>query len=381
MANTIQDSTTLKRLVLSRYYLGLALGHGKSSREVDVFATVNLLHEAVETFLIAAAAHVNAAIGPKEEFAGYLNKIDAVIAPLQLPFRSKLIRLNKARIMVKHDSVVPDRSELPGFMTTVREFLEEASILIFSADFRAVSLIDALPQGPQRDLLQEAQAAFENKDYVNTLIACRKAIYLQYEKPYDAMPFVNGSEGGLAVFISKVPFYARNREYLSKNIREPTDYIVLDYSKIDSELVKDGLDSHQFWNIWRLTPRVYLTGNDRWIVRYEPSKVSGSMVEESASYVLENTVDHFIARARVQARQRAVGSSNWTVTSGPSGSRLFMKASESSEITDMIPPGVTLNVDGATEGFEGEATFWKVTSFFAEKWYHGYALQDELQFI
>lgn len=380
MPMIVDNPTTLKRLVLTRYYLGLADGHAKSGREVDVFVTVNQLHEAIETFLIAAAAHVNAAIGTREEFASYFDKIDQKISPMQLPFRSKIIRLNKARIMAKHDSIVPDRSELPGFLTTVREFLMEATNMVFSADFRAVSLIDALSEGPERSFLYEAQTAFERGDFAGTLIACRKAIYLRHEKSYDAKLFLEGQKNGFDAVFSRVPFYARNEEYLSKYVKEPADYIILDHSKIDSELVKDGLDSHQFWNIWRLTPRVYLAENDRWIVRHEPGKVEAPDVEENASYVLDSTVDHFIALERARARQRMVGPSRWAVTSGPSGTRLFVRASESSDVVDTVPPGVTLNADAATEGLDGEAMFWRVSSTYQGKWYTGYALEDELQF-
>lgn len=284
--------------------------------------------------------------------------------------------------MAKHDSVVPDRSEMPGFIVTVREFLEEVSILVFDVDFRVVSLIDALPEGLPRNFLHEAQNAFENNDFGNTLIACRKAIYHQYEKSYDARPFLNSEVGGLAAFASKVPSYARNMQFLSKYVREPADYIVLDHSRIDSELVKNGLDSNQFWNIWRLTPRIYLADESHWIIRHEPDKVEGPALKENAAYVLESSVDHFIALSRARARQRTVGSSLWTVTSGPSGARLFLKASKNSEVTDAIPPGVSLTVEGATEGLEDETIFWKVMSSFREhgKWYTGYALQDELEF-
>lgn len=45
MPTFVQDPTGLKRLMPLRYYLGLAVHHSKSGREVDVFAAVNLLHE------------------------------------------------------------------------------------------------------------------------------------------------------------------------------------------------------------------------------------------------------------------------------------------------------------------------------------------------
>lgn len=378
----IHTTNVLKHLVLSRYYLGLANSHVNSSRDVDLFATVILMQESVETFLVAAAGHVNATVGQREDFSGYFDKIDKEISPLKLPFRSKLIRLNKARNLAKHDGILPDRSEFPGFLTTVGEFLEEACAQVFNIDFRSVSLIEALSFGPQRQFIEEAQEAFEKGDYATTLIACRKAIYMWYERAYDARPFLNGVQNGLAALLSKVPAYARDSQYLEKHVKEPADYIVLDHARIDSELVKEGLDNHQFWNIWRLTPRLYLDENDRWVVRYEPDKIEGQGLAENAAYVLDSAIEHFIALERARSRLKRINGMTWVIMSGSSGARIFEKANEKSEVKGVVPPGVTLNVDGSTEALGGGPVFWKINpSYSAEgKCLGGYALESELQF-
>jgi hypothetical protein len=151
MADTANKPTlsphAVRRLTLSRYYLTLAKEHARLEREADAFVTINLLHEAVETFLVAAAEHLNVAIKMRTEFATYLDKLDEALRPRRLPFRTTLIRINKARINAKHDSIVPDRAEIPTFVASTEGFLEEATYIIFELSFSSMSLVDLLNDG------------------------------------------------------------------------------------------------------------------------------------------------------------------------------------------------------------------------------------------
>jgi hypothetical protein len=373
------DTTTLKRLTLSRYYLSLAADHAKSARELDSFAAVNILQESIETFLVAGASHLNAAVGPKEGFDGYFNKIDAVLSPARLPFRSKLLRLNKARVASKHDSIVPDRSEIPGFVTSTREFLEESSQLIFQMDFRTVSLIDALPDSEEKAFLKQAETAFAEGDYLNTLVFCRRAFYTAFEQNSDIKDFKD-SNGGLFGFLCEAPAHAKSSQYIAMNVREPFDYIVLDMQKVDDQILKLGIDIQQFWNIWRLTPKVYKLPDGTWLCRHEPSKIHDTIAEANASYVLENTVDMFVTRSRANARQRLVHHTRWTATVGPTGADLFSKADQGDEPRAALPAGTKVEVEGASPGIDGTDLYWKVIHVvdYGNPWTGGYILQSKL---
>src|SRR5690242_19750295 len=101
-------STILKRLLLSRFFLNLAIEHVRSHREVATFAAINLIQDSTEYFLLAASEHLNVRIGKTTEFPQYLDKIDERIAPNTLPFRPRLVQMNKVRVSAKHDGIKPD---------------------------------------------------------------------------------------------------------------------------------------------------------------------------------------------------------------------------------------------------------------------------------
>lgn len=44
--------------------------------------------------------------------------------------------------------------------------------------------------------------------------------------------FKDGQPPGLLSGFSEAPFFTRNKEYIEKNVHEPTDFIVLDHSNV-----------------------------------------------------------------------------------------------------------------------------------------------------
>jgi hypothetical protein len=144
--------TIIKRLTLSRYFLRLADDNSRSDREVAIFAAINLLQDSVEFFLIAAAEHLNAGVKERANFELYLDKIDERIAPEKLPFRPKLLQLNKVRVNAKHYGVRPDANEVKSLILVAREFFEEVANTVFKVDFWTVSLLSLLDDGETKNV-------------------------------------------------------------------------------------------------------------------------------------------------------------------------------------------------------------------------------------
>jgi hypothetical protein len=379
----VVSAESVRRLTLSRYYLTIAKEHARSDRELDSFLAINLLQEALETFLIAASQQVNATLKPRTDFVGYLDKIDEAIAPNRLPFRTTLIRLNKARVQAKHDSLVLDRTEIPNFVVSAGSFLDEATNEIFGLDFSTVSLIDLIDTGDVREHLFEAQQAYDEGSYSQVLISCRRALYLLFERSSDISIFENGEPGGfLAVLGCTAPQYARSQKYVVENVLEPFDYIVLDHSRLDSEMIKDGLDPHIFWNLWRLTPQVYKPKQGDWMVKNEPDKLSETASNENAGYVLENTVELIYRRQRKRLAIRMVQGGRWQLEVKTIGAAIYKKASKESEIIANIPFSVKhVQVQSGTPSLTGDGYFWRIfrnAEMEGDNWYIGYVHQDDL---
>src|SRR5262249_46665998 len=103
------DKSLLNKLLLARRLHGLASESLRSTNELSLSIGTNLLQDSVESFLLAIAQHVNAAVSLRMDFDKYFEVIDEKIKPKSLPFRSRLIALNRLRINSKHYGMSPSQ--------------------------------------------------------------------------------------------------------------------------------------------------------------------------------------------------------------------------------------------------------------------------------
>ena len=104
----------IKKVELARSFFDLAqVAAAKSSHDLNLFVAINQVQDAVEIFLFALADHLGVSFKEKSSFDGYFDSLStATGAPL--PFRQRLIALNKARVNSKHYAIQPDRGEVHG---------------------------------------------------------------------------------------------------------------------------------------------------------------------------------------------------------------------------------------------------------------------------
>jgi hypothetical protein len=116
-----------------------SIGHGLA---------VSVGQDAVELFLRAVMKERHAP-GQKmaDEFIKAMDYIDAAadgVEQLKVPFRGKLIELNKARVNFKHYGLSPERSDAERLVGYVSQFFDEATPRFFGTSFEDISLADTL---------------------------------------------------------------------------------------------------------------------------------------------------------------------------------------------------------------------------------------------
>lgn len=246
------------------------------------------MQDAVESFLIAVAGHVGANIDPHMAFDKYFVNIHDRTKPKEVPFKTKLLRLNRMRVDAKHHGIQPARDECDRVSVSVREFFEEASSSFLGVNFSTVSALDLLEEGEAKNLLLQAKADREAGDLNGCIIGCRKAIYVRIEHHYNIVHFkdTQPNQGGLLIHaFSRAPFYTHNKDYIEEHITNPTEYIKLDHSEVDRDLLKQGVDPTAFWNIWRLTPAVFRNSDKDWIVKHDFDKLDEQLTADQADYI------------------------------------------------------------------------------------------------
>lgn len=376
------NKSILHKLLLARRLYELARENLNSANDLSLSVGVNLLQDSVEAFLLAVAENVNAQVQAKTAFEKYFDLIDAKTTPKVLPFRARLLALNKLRVNSKHYGLAPAKSEVSGLLVTVREFFDEVTKSMLGVELSSVSLIDLMRDGEAKNLLKDAEAAFTAGDFESCLILCRKALFVRIESDYDIAPFEKQEQPnklGLFLLGRKAPYYARQKDYIKKNVRDPTDYIVLDHSELEMELMKSGMDSVSFWNVWRLTPEVYRSADDKpWVVKRDFAKLEADGIKERGEYVLDTTINLLVSADQKVAAARWTEPRRYFANLRREQVPLYQKASLTSDVIATTPAGLTMvYVDFAVDGIEA-GSFWHVSHYDENVSLYGYISADEI---
>jgi hypothetical protein len=357
------DIETVRRISLARHLFHLATSSLRSSNDLHLFAAVNLMQDAVESFLIAVADHVGAKIDPQMPFDKYFVNIDTHTRKV-VPFKTKLLRLNRMRVDAKHHGIQPDRNECDRVSVSVREFFEEASSSSLAVNFSTVSAIDLLDEGEVKSLLLQAKTDREAGDLNSCSIGCRKAIYVGIEQHYNIAYFKDGEPTNrLLLAFSKAPSYAMTKDYIDRHVTNPAEYIQLDHSEVDSDLLKKGVNPTAFWNIWRLTPEVFRTREKDWIVKHDFNKLDEQLSADQADYIFSTTVDLFLAiyahKRAIRLRSRDHASGKPWVVLARENVPVYLKADRTSTVVATTPPGVSkVFTDYRVTGLDGGGPYW-----------------------
>jgi hypothetical protein len=355
------DISVVKKIELARALLALAQAAIRSSSDFYLYVTVNHLQDAAEVFLFGVAEHLRVNLKEKGGFDGYFEQINAT-AKTQLPFRPRLNALNKTRVNAKHYGVQPERKEVIAFVTVVGEFFEEVSRTVLGIEFARISLVSLISNEKIGQHLANATDAFLQSRFDDCLVETRKAFYREFEKAFDVSSFVNHEASQWwKGWWCKAPVFAQNSDYIEKNVKDPTDFIVLDHSKIDADLSSRGLSHTTFWNVWRLTPAVFLKAEpDQWIVKHDWRVFAEDGIRERAEYTLHAAIDLCLAAQRNREATLTGPYGSWTVKLRSGKIPLYSKA-DSKSLSQALPENLEeISASSWVEGLDG-GVYWSVT--------------------
>lgn len=339
-----------------------------------------MLQDSVEAFLIAVAEYVGAEFDQNTKFDKYFANIDAKIAPKELPFKAKLLRLNRIRIDSKHHGIQPARDECDRVALSVREFFDEVSRSILGVAFASVSAIDLLDDGEPKALLLEAKGALEAGKLDECVISCRKALYLEVERNYDVSAYKDGKPLGFLGGFTQAPFYAQSKDYIEKNVKNPTDFIVRDHSRINEELLTSGADPTEFWNVWRLTPALFRDGAGNWVVKHDFDKLDSAVLADKAEYIFATTVDVLLSLHANRRKTKTSEYSSYFVELKNDNVPVLEKADVNSKVVGHSPAGLLkMDTDFRVLGLNGDGPYWYVHHIAKGAFLIGYIHNDHVK--
>jgi hypothetical protein len=328
---------------------------------------------------------LNAKVPEKSGIELYLDRIDQKLDAQELPFRSRILQFNKARVAAKHHLTLPEDSFLRLISTVVPEFIQTAIRLTFGKDLDEVSLADLIEDEEVSTHIRQAQADLASGKFYDCLTSVRKAFYIQFEKQYDIRKFSDPEEakarGILSAFSScSAPIYAKNPEYIRDRVTRPSDFIVFDHSSLDSELMKEGVDVQTFWNIWRLTPEIYLGEDGKWTVEYDFDLADDPQIRENCVYVLDNLISITLQRQARRKRSRSRAGAYRYIQTVPNAP-FYKKAMQGSEETGRLPDGIRrVNITRAVPALDRKGFYWEASYMRKDgPWLFGYVHDDDTE--
>ncbi|MDI5891094.1 hypothetical protein [Halomonas rhizosphaerae] len=371
------DIEIVRRIILARHLYELGIASSRTANDMHLFSAVNLFQDAVEAFLVGISDYVGAEVDQNTKFDKYFVKINEKISPKELPFKSRLLRLNRVRVDSKHHGIQPARDECLRLSLAAKEFFEEVSSSILGASFSTVSAIDLLKDGETKDVLLEAKSALESGEFETCAISCRKAIYLEIESLYDISAYKDGQPVGLLGGYTNAPYYARNKQYVDENVTDPTDFIVYDHSNVNEKLLTQGADNTAFWNVWRLTPAVYKTQDGDWIVKHDFSKLDEDILADKVEYIFSAALDVILSIHRTRQATQWTERKKYYLELSQENVPIYKKADKSSEETGRTPNEMTrIDTDYRVEGLKGDGIYWHVFQFEKDRFLWGFIHSD-----
>lgn len=374
-----------REILLVRYYLHLAKEQLRMHGPAPKFAAINLLHEALEVTLIACSDHLNATVSERATISQYLDAIDARLGGRNLPLRRRVLQFNRSRVSAKHHLTLPGDDHLIDYSVLIPEFIDGSVYLTFGQSIDSFNLIDLIEDEKVTGFLRASQSYLSDGKYFDCLVEARKAFYLQFEQWYDISQFSDpekAKQGGVlgAFSMCRAPSFAKNPEHIEKYVSRPSSYIVFDHSKIDSDLIKDGVDVQIFWNIWRLMPKIFQRADGQWAVEIDFDIADDPDIKQNCVYVLDNLVNILL---QVQQRRKKSKSkpTQYRYVQVRSGTPFYRKAHAESETVGVLPDGVRrVNVEGTIPALDGSGIYWEASYLAAGgPWMFGFVRDRDVE--
>jgi hypothetical protein len=303
------EQSVVKKIQMSKMLYDLGNECFKSQYNIEKIGTgVVLLQDSVEIFLLAVCEQLNISLDERVPFPRLLSKIEEKVNE-EIPLKRQMLNLNTQRVNIKHLGFSPPNyDDCKEFVNEVKSFFLELSHRYLKTDYESISFLELLKNDKVKELLEQAENFYKNKKFKECQINCRKALYLEFEKDYDIRGFERESELSesndlqnsllrLLSTFTKAPSYARNMQYIEKNVKEPVDYIVIDRISFEIDLKNYGINSLDLQNIRNVTPNMYyFEDEDEWVIKDEYKDENYN--EENAEYCLRKTIEILLLKQR-----------------------------------------------------------------------------------
>jgi hypothetical protein len=356
-------TSTLNTLLVAKSIYTETKGLVNSGDKHFCTAGIILLQDFVELVVLAALDELDVdeerslESKPFDELLGELKKQGIKI------IKSGTIKaLNKQRVISKHYGQLTEVVSTVNYFNVAEAFVDDLLTKVTGKRLQEIFMTDLLKEGPVKETVKAAIGLADQGNYFDALVELRKAFFMAYEKDYSIYSWRNHDKDqsppvgllGLALRGgTKAHYWKRNRQWIDEHVKEPTDYVQIDYDQLKIDCMEWGLSTVHVENFRRLTPEVVETEKNNWHRSYDTNLVANESNIENFRYCLDLLLDFllkeqdFDSRKKWPKREKSIPAPPIYVDKP-----LYKKPSQASEITHTVQADYFYSVDKVVTGFD-----------------------------
>lgn len=361
---------TLQTLITGRALIEQAERHCGLGDRYLATAGLIVLQDAVELVFLAVLIER----GLDEERAIEKFTFDEMISALsqlgiRVPKSGTLKAMNKLRVAAKHYGQIMEPLTVQGHLNAAKVAIDAVLSKAVGKPLREVFLTELVGTTNSRPFLDEAVSCLAREDYVGSLIATRKAFFLEFEQDYCIYMYRDSKKGSLVggllgLFTPglKAYYWMRNSEWIRDNVRTPLDYVQINHETWRIDAMEWGINTQTLNNIRRLTPdAVQLESKGDWYIGLPAAYAANSANRENASTCLDLTIE-VIRRKHEHIRAARTASQDKPYETPPAyvGQSLFKKPARDSDVLHVLGEDDRYVVHELLTGFDPKTIFYHI---------------------
>lgn len=180
-----------EQLLLAKRLFLIGSGYAEKDDPVSAGVSISLFQDSIEIFIWSLLKTLDAEANDKTPFTAFFDLVNNAKGNKNnssLPFKAKILELNKARVNFKHYGNLPDISEAKKFKAYAEEFLAISFYKFYSIEFSSLSLAELIPCPHIRAQIKSAEIMLERKEYGQAIAELSIAKAMLFEKISDYLP-------------------------------------------------------------------------------------------------------------------------------------------------------------------------------------------------
>lgn len=163
----------------------------KRNDAISYGVAISMFQDSAEVLLRAIIKHVDADVKENEPFTSLWAKILSAKNnknKIEVPFKSQMIEVNKARVSFKHFGHLPDSVLAFKFLDFTENFLRQSMKLFFDVNFDTMSMAELIKNKGIRDEIKKAEQWYAEGKYKECVEACTMAEIEISDQLYKILP-------------------------------------------------------------------------------------------------------------------------------------------------------------------------------------------------